>query len=142
MRSMDFPCPSANAIAYLLAAPEAERRGPLFRPVMPSGNRATARYAGQTISLIGAKAYIVVHTNAKTGRVKYASAHDLRRSFGTRWAKKVMPAVLQKLMGHDSIQTTMAYYVGLECDEVTEQLYGVGSVLGSVPPSGREPAGG
>jgi len=31
---------------------------------------------------------------------KYASAHDLRRSFGTRWAKRVMPVVLQKLMRH------------------------------------------
>ncbi len=128
--------------AYLLATPEAERRGPIFRPLMPSGNHATARYAGQVISLIGEKAHVVVHTNAKTGRVKYASAHDLRRSFGTRWAKKVMPAVLQKLMRHDSIQTTMAYYVDLECDEVTEQLYGVGSVLGSVAASGPGTAGG
>ncbi len=127
---------------FLLATAEDRRRGPVFCPQMPSGNRATARYAGQMISLIGAKARVVVHTSAKTGRVKYGSTHDLRRSFGTRWAKKVMPAVLQKLMRHDSIQTTMAYYVDLECDEVTEQLYGVGSVLGSVAASGPEPAGG
>jgi integrase len=73
--------------------------------------------------LIGAKARVVVHSNAKTGKVKYASAHDLRRSFGTRWAKKVMPAVLQKLMRHEMIATTMEFYVDIDCDEIAEQLY-------------------
>lgn len=40
---------------------------------------------------------------------KYASAHDFRRSFGERWAKVVMPAVLQQMMRHKSILTTMRY---------------------------------
>ncbi len=54
---------------------------------------------------------------------KFASAHDLRRSFGTRWAKRVMPAVLKRLMRHASIQTTMGYYVDLDADEVADQLW-------------------
>ena len=34
-----------------------------------------------------------------------------RRRFGTRWAPLVTPQQLQQLMRHESIQTTMAYYV-------------------------------
>ena len=117
---------------FLLATPEAERRGPVFRPLMPSGNRAEAKIAGRMIAKIGELARVVVHTDSKTGKVKYASAHDLRRSFGTRWAKLVKTPVLMRLMRHENIATTMTFYVDLECDEITEQLYGVGSVLGSV----------
>jgi integrase len=54
---------------------------------------------------------------------KFASAHDLRRSFGTRWAKREMPAVLQKLMRHADISTTMNFYVGLNSDEVADDLW-------------------
>ena len=93
-----------------------------------TGSRANAQQAGRMISLIGEKARVVVHTDAKTGHVKYASAHDLRRSFGTRWAKRVKTPVLMRLMRHENIQTTMAYYVSLECDEIAEELWGVGSV--------------
>ena len=55
--------------------------------------------------------------------VKYASAHDLRRSFGTRWAKELKPAVLQKLMIHANIGTTTRYYVDLDSDEVAADLW-------------------
>jgi hypothetical protein len=51
---------------------------------------------------------------------KYASAHDLRRAFGTRWAKRVMPAVLKRLMRHASIDTTMTYYVDID---VADELW-------------------
>lgn len=127
---------------YLLATAEADRRGPIFRPLMPSGNRANAQLAGRMVALIGELARVVVHTDAKTGVVKFASAHDLRRSFGTRWAKRVKTPVLMRLMRHENIATTMAYYVSLECDEIAEELWGVGSVLGSVGASGPEPASG
>jgi hypothetical protein len=45
--------------------------------------------------------------NAGTGRNKYASTHDARRAFG-----KVIPSILQQLMGHSSIDTTLRFYVG------------------------------
>ena len=48
----------------------------------------------------------------KKGKKKYASAHDFRRAFGDRWALRVMPPVLMQLMRHESIETTMRYYVG------------------------------
>jgi len=43
---------------------------------------------------------------------KFASAHDLRRAFGQRWAIRIMPTVLRELMRHADISTTMKYYVG------------------------------
>jgi integrase len=54
----------------------------------------------------------VVHVVPKTARKKYASAHAFRRAFGDRWARRVMPPVLMQLMRHESIDTTMRYYVG------------------------------
>ena len=55
---------------------------------------------------------------------KYASAHDLRRAFGLRWSARVMPAVLQQLMRHESVDTTMKYYVGRDADAVADVLWG------------------
>lgn len=60
------------------------------------------------ITRIGKAAGVVV--DAKSG--KAASAHDLRRAFGYRWSRKVMPAELKEIMRHASIETTMTYYVG------------------------------
>jgi integrase len=121
---------------FLLRTPEAGRHGPVFRPLMPSG-RASYDQAGRMLTLIGELARVVVHSSPTTGKVKYASAHSLRAGFGNRWAKRVMPAVLRKLMRHESIETTLAYYVNLDVDELAEDLYrahdqGQGGRLGTV----------
>jgi integrase len=108
---------------FLLTTPEAERHGRVFRPLMPSGNPASGEQAGRMVALIGELARVVVHTDPRTGRVKYASAHDLRRSFGNRWARKVTTPVLQKLMRHENIATTLTFYVDLDADELAEGLY-------------------
>jgi hypothetical protein len=50
---------------------------------------------------------------------------------GPRWAKLAKTPVLMRLMRHENIATTMTFYVDLECDEVTEQLYGIGSIPAS-----------
>ena len=55
--------------------------------------------------------------------MKFASAHDLRRSFGARWAPRVMPATLRELMRHDSIETTMRYYVGANAKSTAAALW-------------------
>ncbi len=102
------------------------------------GVRAAARGCGRpwpqphriggTIADIGELAGVVVDADPRTGApTKFASAHDLRRAFGYRWAKRVMPAVLQKLMRHASIQTTMQYYVDLEADDVADVLWAAAS---------------
>jgi len=107
---------------FLLATPAPERRGRVFRPIASTGI-ANKDQAGRLVALVGELARIVVHTHPATGAVKYASAHDLRRSFGSRWARKVSTATLQKLMRHESIETTMRYYVDLDADELAEDLW-------------------
>jgi len=109
---------------WLLQTPEDERQGRVFRLLnLQGGQPITLDRVGGTITKFGKKAGIVVARDPDTGKVKYASAHDLRRSFGTRWAKRVMPAVLKRLMRHADIQTTMQYYVNLGADEVAADLW-------------------
>jgi integrase len=43
-----------------------------------------------------------------------STLHDLRRTFGTRYADKVPSQVLQRLMRHSSIATTMKFYCSLD----------------------------
>ena len=102
------------------ATPETERVGRVFKLT----NRATAKPFTTTevcriVSAIGQKARVVVDK----GTGKFASAHDLRRSFASRWSKKEMPAVLRRLMRHADIATTMGYYVDLDADEVAGDLW-------------------
>lgn len=107
---------------FLYAIPEAERTGRVFRL-----KRQRQRYPGpmkkqhvsDTISRIGKKAGVVV--NPDTG--KTASAHDLRRAFGLRWASRVMPQILMQLMRHRDISTTMKYYVGREAEATADVLW-------------------
>ena len=64
-----------------------------------------------------------VDTDPVSGKVKFASAHDLRRAFGERWATRVMPQVLRELMRHENINTTMKYYVGRNAQRTAEALW-------------------
>ena len=94
----------------------------------------------RAIGLIGKAAGIKVATDPRTGKVKYASAHDLRRSFGERWSTRVMPQVLMALMRHESIETTMRYYVGRNANTTADAVWEAyrrsqeGTVLGTVAP--------
>ncbi len=84
--------------------PEAERVGNVFKlTTTRGGDSFVPAQVGKAISRIGEAAGVVVNKAEE----KYASAHDLRRAFGTRWAKRVMPAILQRLMRHADIGTTM-----------------------------------
>ncbi len=109
-----------DAAQFLQGIPEAERMGPVFKVVADKINKPMIhKEVGKVISSIGKEAGVIVDKAAG----KYASAHDLRRSFGTRWAKKVMPAILKRLMRHSSIATTMSYYVDLDADEMAIDLW-------------------
>jgi integrase len=113
----------------LQATPEAERVGFVFNPQprQKKEGRVSEWWVSSVVSDIGEAAKVKVHTDSK-GKVKFASAHDLRRSFGTRWSKKVMPATLQRLMRHADISTTMAFYVQREADDVAAELWATVSV--------------
>jgi integrase len=76
------------------------------------------RPAAQGCRASGAGVRVLAHP--ETGKVKYASTHDLRRTFGDRWAALIMPAHLQQLMRHESIETTLRYYVGANAERTSE----------------------
>ena len=126
----------------LLSVPDAERVGRVFKLARCRGCGAmTPMHVSRTVTKIGRVVGVKVHTEASRKRpgkgrggdgaakvdagprVKYASAHDLRRAFGARWALRVMPPVLQQLMRHESIETTMRYYVGRSAETTAEALY-------------------
>ncbi len=120
---------------FLQAIPDDDRTGPVFNI-----QRRRERYEGNmrlihvsaTISSIGKKAGVKV--NHDTG--KTASAHDLRRSFGQRWAARVMPQILMQLMRHADISTTMKFYVGREAEATADVLWAAvkGTNLGTMQP--------
>lgn len=93
---------------------------------------------GPIVSAIGEKAGDIVGTRTKLedGEPitvnKFASAHDLRRAFGFRWSRLVMPPTLKELMRHTDISTTMRYYVGQNAQATADELWRAkGSNLGS-----------
>ncbi len=116
---------------FLLAVPDEDRNGRVFCPKLhgkPVGMSAACRI----ISDIGRLARVKVGSERtkllrKTGEtvsvVKFASAHDLRRSFATRWAVRVMPEVLRRLMRHKTIETTMKFYVDQETQAVSAAIW-------------------
>lgn len=112
--------------AMLRRTPTQQRRGRVFKlPYRRSDS------VGEVVRQIGRAAGVVVNRLGKT-----ASAHDFRRAFGTRWAVKVAPAVLQQLMRHKSIETTMKYYVYLDVEDLgaivwaDAQSWDLGGILG------------
>jgi integrase len=97
------------------SVPFVDRSGFVFNPdrngtTGTGSGRLTAEQVGETIGRLGREAGVKVKENMK-GEPVFASAHDLRRSFGFRWARRVMPPILQSLMRHKDIQTTMRFYV-------------------------------
>lgn len=108
--------------AFLEAVPNHERHGLVFK--LGDKRQPKAWAVTNVVSGIGKEAGILV--NARDG--KYASAHDFRRSFGERWALRVEAAVLMQLMRHESITTTLRYYVGKNAKKIMEHL---GSEFGS-----------
>ena len=138
---------------FLQATPVKERHGRVFKLVgrRRDNARMLADWVSRVVCRIGREARIVVDererrlvSDARAGKArskskarkrhkseiedggvkrKYASSHDLRRAFGLRWSTRVMPIVLQQLMRHESIETTLRYYVGRDADMVADTLW-------------------
>ncbi len=47
----------------------------------------------------------------------------LRRSFGARWSERVMPQILMELMRHESIDTTLRFYVDQNAQRTASILW-------------------
>ena len=106
--------PVAPEFAALLdATPADARHGPVFVLRGKTGQRLRGQ---NTISRIIGE--IAEKADCKV------TAHDFRRAFGTRWALRVLPPILQKLMRHRSVSTTMKYYVHLEAADLSAALKG------------------
>lgn len=123
----------------LLAIPEGGRVGLVFklfhkRSHLPLNGRQIGRIVGD----IGRKAGVV--TNKADG--KYAGLHDLRRGFCTRWSRKVMPAVLQRLARHRNISTTMSYYVSMDAADLAEELWATHKQPAGNTANGNNPVAG
>jgi integrase len=111
---------------FLLKTPESARTGAVFKVPGLRGQTAELRskWVGRVLSKIGKAAAVRVHVDPKDPeRVKYASAHDLRRAFGERWAARIMPAQLWELMRHESIETTLRYYVGTNAERTADACW-------------------
>ena len=85
------------------------------------GYQRNKDWISQVGSRIGNQAEVLVSTSGS--KQKFASFHDLRRSFGERWSQKVMPQVLMKLMRHESIDTTLRFYVGHDAEKIANQIW-------------------
>lgn len=110
---------------FLMETPKAKRHGCVFKftAQRSAGDRLSVGRTGRIVVELGAAAGVKVSTDVATGAVKYASAHDLRRSFGARWASRVMPQVLKELMRHEAIETTMRFYVGRNAQSTADVLW-------------------
>lgn len=99
--------------------PEPERTGPVFKLERADGKpgRPAVDRVSKIVSSIGEKAKVRVDVK------KTASAHDLRRAFGERWAARLMPAQLMELMRHETIETTLSYYVGRNAERTAAILW-------------------
>lgn len=111
---------------FLLETPEAARTGAVFKlpGIRGQTSELRSKWVGKVVSKIGEKAGVRVHVDPKDPKkVKYASAHDLRRAFGERWAARIMPAQLRELMRHESIETTLRYYVGTNAERTADACW-------------------
>jgi integrase len=83
-----------------------------------NGQPLSTRWTSRYISAIGKAAGIVTNR----AESPYATALDLRRSFCTRWSRRIMPADLKVLARHASITTTMTYYISQSAEDMGDLL--------------------
>ena len=101
--------------------------------------RFDAEWVGKVISRIGQAAGVIVdQADERTGRpIKYASAHDLRRSCGERLRNAgVPPLVICRVMRHASWETTRKHYAP---GDVQQDAGVLRQIIGNPSPSSRLP---
>lgn len=80
-------------------------------PAQAGGYQQTTSRLGRIIERAGRSAGIIVKPDGgKMGAPKYASAHDLRRTFVTFWLSRLNIAEVRTLSRHASVETLLRYY--------------------------------
>lgn len=105
---------------FLKETPDDQREGFVFSPQRVREISRRVDTVSSWIVDIGKAAGVKV--DDKDGTEKFASAHDLRRAFGTRWAKVVPPGLLKELMRHANIETTMNFYVNITAKDTMAEV--------------------
>lgn len=101
-----------------------DQSGWVFNPTTRAGRAESVTHISRRLAEVGERAKVVTIPATDDGQeASFATAHDLRRSFGHRWAAKVMPPILQHLMRHRSIETTLRYYVGSSADQASRAVW-------------------
>src|SRR5690606_19898698 len=108
----------------LLSVPKDQRHGRVFNPlaVKRRGERLGHFRVSELVAKMGKEAGVKVGVGP-TGKIKHASLHDFRRSFGERWCTRVMPQILQELMRHESIDTTLRFYATANAQRTAAVLW-------------------
>ncbi len=106
---------------FLLAVPEDKREGFVFNAMGASG-KVSRRVDTVSTWIVDIGKTAKVKVDEKAGSEKFASAHDIRRAFGTRWAKIVPASLLQQLMRHANIETTMSFYVNITAKDTMSEI--------------------
>lgn len=111
-----------EAVKFLRKTPNIKREGKVFEVHGPGGPIRSSDRASRVISSIGQKSNIVTKTDPESGKKYHPTAHDLRRSFATRMAKRVPEDLLRELMRHADAKTTRAHYAEIDAESLAEQL--------------------
>lgn len=99
----------------------AERRGNVLNFAGNNGGRLTLTTISRKIGELGKLSQLTTGRNHK-GESLFATAHDLRRSFATRWASEVEAPILQRLMRHKSIATTLKFYAFVNASKMGDKI--------------------
>ena len=114
--------PQAVEFFRRISPADASDTGPVFAL---QGQRKDVVESELTVSRrvaqIGKAAAVNVGTRTN-GKVKFASAQDLRKGFAYYWSGIVMPPLLMRMMRHSSIELTMKYYVGQNASEDARRI--------------------
>lgn len=97
--------------AFIATTPLEHRRGRVFK---------VGTKARRIVADIGRASGVVV--SESDGVPVYVSAKHLRKTFATYWSYRVRPIILQRLMRHRDIKTTLKFYVAQEADDVGDEL--------------------
>lgn len=60
--------------------------------------------------------------NKKFKEIPRYTIHDIRRTFGSKYANRLMPIELMKLMRHKEINTTLRFYVNIQMNDIAKKL--------------------